>query len=385
MVQLRQLGRRGHAVTGVRDLRREGHAVDPHGAALVLRGRPDRLVAIGGHGETGPAGQPHERQHVTAGDRGDEGLLGIDAGWIGPGRGHHRRRGGGGKDLSTVEGPLVLARVLPLQEVGGVGGLAPVDDGAVGGHDGAQHSARRAIGRACPTGPGLGNMTAMGMFSSVAGRTVKRVSRARVMVPLSAAFALAMTARPARAEALPTAAELKQLSARLAPVDLTADVTRLSAAERAALARIVRAAALMDTLFMRQAWAGNETLLLRLAQDPSPRGRERLHAFRQNRGPWLRLDGDRPFLPGVGEKPAAGTFYPADATKVDLEAWLKGLAAPARASASGFFTTIRRGPDGKLTIVPYGVEYQPELARAAALLREAAARTEQPTLRAYLE
>src|SRR5581483_6301146 len=55
------------------------------------------------------------------------------------------------------------------------------------------------------------------------------------------------------------------------------------------------------------------------------------------------------------------------------------------ARAAGFFTTIRRGTDGKLVIVPYSVEYQPELAEAAARLREAAALTKQPTLKAYLE
>src|SRR4030095_15806635 len=44
----------------------------------------------------------------------------------------------------------------------------------------------------------------------------------------------------------------------------------------------------------------------------------------------------------------------------------------------------RRGPDGKLTAVPYSVEYQPELARAAGLLREAAALTSQLTLQAFL-
>src|SRR5262249_19603539 len=51
----------------------------------------------------------------------------------------------------------------------------------------------------------------------------------------------------------------------------------------------------------------------------------------------------------------------------------------------GFFTTIRRGTDGKLQLVPYSLEYQGELARAAALLRHAAASTQQPTLRAFLE
>jgi len=37
------------------------------------------------------------------------------------------------------------------------------------------------------------------------------------------------------------------------------------------------------------------TLLLDLLQDRSPLGQARVHAFMQNKGPWLRLDGDRPF------------------------------------------------------------------------------------------
>jgi hypothetical protein len=62
------------------------------------------------------------------------------------------------------------------------------------------------------------------------------------------------------------------------------------------------------------------------------------------------------------------------------------LVAPAeRTRATGFFTTIRRGPDGRLMAVPYTVEYQGELQRVSELLREAAAHTAQPTLKAYLE
>jgi hypothetical protein len=72
-------------------------------------------------------------------------------------------------------------------------------------------------------------------------------------------------------------------------------------------------------------------------------------------------------------------------TKAEVESWLRTLPAPARATAEGFFTTIRRAPDGKLQSVPYSVEYQGELERVAAQLRAAAALTQQPTLRAFLE
>ena len=148
---------------------------------------------------------------------------------------------------------------------------------------------------------------------------------------------------------------------------------------------LIAAAKIMDALFLRQVWAGNETLLLDLMRDRSPLGQARLHAFLQNKGPWLRLDGDRPFLPGVGPKPPAANFYPADATKAEVESWMHALPAPARAAAEGFFTTIRRAPDGKLQAIPYSLEYQGELERAAARLRDAARLTQQPTLRAFLE
>jgi hypothetical protein len=183
----------------------------------------------------------------------------------------------------------------------------------------------------------------------------------------------------------PDAAALNKLSARLAPVDLTVDVQTLPVNERAALVELLAAAKIMDGLFLRQAWAGNEALLLDLVRDRSPLGQARLHAFLQNKGPWLRLDGHRPLLTDIGPKPAQANFYPADATKADVEAWMRSLPAPARATADGFFTTIRRGPDGKLQAIPYSLEYQGELERAAARLREAARLTQQPTLRAFLE
>ena len=63
----------------------------------------------------------------------------------------------------------------------------------------------------------------------------------------------------------------------------------------------------------------------------------------------------------------------------------EGPAGGRAGRAQGFFTTIRRGLDGRLAAVPYSVEYQGELARAAELLREAAAATAQPTLKRFLE
>jgi hypothetical protein len=189
---------------------------------------------------------------------------------------------------------------------------------------------------------------------------------------------------PSAPAAPPDLATLNQLTARLAPVDLVADLRGLPASERAALGKIVAAAKVMDILFLRQVWAGNETLLLDLVADQSALGKARLHAFLQNKGPWSRLDDERPFLPGIGDKPVAGNFYPAGATRKEVEDWMSQLDGPAHEAANGFFSTIRRAPDGKLQVVPYSQEYQGELAQAASLLRQAAALTEQPSLRDFL-
>ena len=183
----------------------------------------------------------------------------------------------------------------------------------------------------------------------------------------------------------PMLQKIQTMTARFAPVDLTADVAALPANERQALAKMIEAARVFDALYLRQVWEGNEPLLVQLSQDETPLGRARLDYFLLNKGPWSRLDHNEPFVTGVPAKPPQGNFYAVGATKEEIEKWLAALPPAAREQATGFFTTIRRAPDGKLQAVPYSLEYQGELARVAALLREAAALTAQPTLKAYLD
>lgn len=183
----------------------------------------------------------------------------------------------------------------------------------------------------------------------------------------------------------PAMTTLATQTARFAPTELTADVASLPESERRALAHMIRAAQVMDALFLRQVWAGNDALLSALAADDSPDGRARLRYFLINKGPWSRLDHNEAFVLGAPAKPAAANFYPPDATKEDVEQWLKTLPPASRMEATGFFSVIRRAPGGALLATPYSVEYQPELAQAASHLRAAAAATAQPTLKAYLE
>jgi len=184
-----------------------------------------------------------------------------------------------------------------------------------------------------------------------------------------------------KAPASPLAAKIRQF----APTELSADTSQLSENDRKALDKLIEAAKLLDPLFLRQVWSGNEALLKKLESDTSPEGRERLHYFMINKGPWSRNEKNEPFIDGVPrEKPPQAGFYPDDMTKDEFNAWVSGLSEQDKLRATGFFTVIRRGPDGKLKIVPYHEEYREFLEPAAKLLREAADLTTNQTLKNFL-
>ena len=173
------------------------------------------------------------------------------------------------------------------------------------------------------------------------------------------------------------------MAARFAPTDISADLSKVSDTDQRVLAKLVEASKIVDALFLRQAWAGNASMLLDLVRDQSPEGRARLHYFLINKGPWSRLDHNAPFVPGAPAKPAGAGYYPVDASKAELERWIQSLPEVERARATGFFTVVRRA-GGSFVSVPYNVEYQGELARAAGLLRDAVQLTKEPTLKAFL-
>lgn len=208
----------------------------------------------------------------------------------------------------------------------------------------------------------------------------------RVSIPLLSAVLLApfASAAPASDASLPAEAELRSMAARFAPVTVKVDTSALPPNEKLALAKMVEAAKIFDALFYRQVAPLNETWLAQLVTDTSALGRARLHFFSINKGPWSRLDQHRVFIPGVGHRPPGGNFYPVDATREEIESWIKTLPKDQQEQATGFFTTVRRDAACKLMLVPYSVEYQPELIEAARLLNEAAAATTQPTLRNFL-
>lgn len=208
----------------------------------------------------------------------------------------------------------------------------------------------------------------------------------KLLVPL-VLFAAVSTAYAEPA----TVAQLDTMAKRFAPASLTADTSKLSKGDRAAIAKLIEAAKIVDTLQLRQRWSGNEALWAALQKDQTPLGRARLNAFWLNKGPWSSLDDNRSFMPleyaGIkipAKKPEGANFYPENASKAALESWMNGLPAAQKADAQWFFTVIRTGPDGKFKTVKYSDEYRADLEKLAKLLREASAATDNASLKKFL-
>ncbi len=152
---------------------------------------------------------------------------------------------------------------------------------------------------------------------------------------------------------------------------LTADLSHLSEAERAMVGVLIDASAIMDELFWRQAFGEPDDLMSQIDDAPT-------REFAQiNYGPWDRLAGNRPFVAGVGERPAGANFYPADMTDAEFEA----LEDPRK---DELYTLIRRDEAGELYVLPYHEAWPEELEQAADLLRQAAALSDSQDFAHYL-
>lgn len=179
--------------------------------------------------------------------------------------------------------------------------------------------------------------------------------------------------------------DLRKMTARFAPTEYRVDISGLSAGDRKALVKLVQASHVIDDIFMIQYWSGDHELYAKLKKDTSPLGKARLEYFWINKGPWSALDGNKAFLPGVpAEKLPGANFYPEDMTKEEFEDWVKALPEERQKAATGFFSVIHRDAAKKLSMVAFSEAYKADLEKAAKLLSEAAALTDNATLKDFL-
>jgi peptidase M49-like protein len=166
--------------------------------------------------------------------------------------------------------------------------------------------------------------------------------------------------------------------AQYTTVRLTTDLGKLTASERQMIPLLIDAARAMDAIYWRQAFGNRDSLLRSIADGGTRRYAE------INYGPWDRLDGNTPFIEGVGPKPTGAGFYPRDMTKEEFDTAAARSPTLGKALRSQY-TIVQRDSAGALTPVPYHKVYADQVAPAVAKIREAAALAEDAGLRRYLE
>jgi hypothetical protein len=163
---------------------------------------------------------------------------------------------------------------------------------------------------------------------------------------------------------------------RYTPVRLTADLSALSAREQQMIPLLIDAARAMDRIYWLEAYGSPDALISSLRDADTQRFVE------INYGPWDRLDGNAPFVAGVGPKPKGANFYPPD---MDTAAFAAAAAAPGGERLKSQYTVVRRDSGGKLVAVPYRDAFAKQVGVAAEKLRAASRLADDPGLKKYLE
>jgi len=178
---------------------------------------------------------------------------------------------------------------------------------------------------------------------------------------------------------LPVVADLEDRLAGYVPTELSPDLGHLDATQTQVLEKLVAASKLMNEIFLIQATPCRDELAARIAEIPADRQASVARYFRINGGPWDRRFHSEPFF-GSWPHPEGANYYPRDLTAEE-----KSFIEDSANKMDGLFTMIRRDEAGSLQAIPYSEFFAVQLEKAAALLNEAAALTENASLKAFLE
>ncbi len=176
----------------------------------------------------------------------------------------------------------------------------------------------------------------------------------------------------------PTESKMADRVNSYAKVRLSADLSKLTEDEQKMIPLLIEAAQQMDKIFWIEAYGDGEKLLSSIS-DPAMRQFAKI-----NYGPWDRLGDNKPFVPGVGTKPAGANFYPQDMTQQLFDQYL--IEHPEQAKElKSLYTMVRRNPDGSLKAIPYHEFFKEPTELAAKKLEEAAAFAKDPGLKKHLQ
>ena len=169
----------------------------------------------------------------------------------------------------------------------------------------------------------------------------------------------------------PAVPDIDKLLSKYTEFTLTTDVSKFTDDEKAMLKHLINVAKVMDKMFWEQAYGKKDELLNKI-DDPKLKQYTII-----NYGPWDRLDGNKPFIKGIGPKPLGANFYPKDMTKEEFEK----ADIPDKES---LYTMIRRDNEGNLRSIPYHNFFKRDIHYAADLLNTASGFASDPDFKNYL-
>ena len=168
--------------------------------------------------------------------------------------------------------------------------------------------------------------------------------------------------------------DIQQKVDEYAEFTLTSDlINTLSANEKQLVDIFIQIGEVMDDIYWDEYFGYANRDAIDTLCDPAMRAFARIQY-----GAWDRLDSERPFLPGFGERPAGCNFYPQDMTAEEFEALDDTL-------KNSQYSVIRRDAEGRLFVLPYHKAYAKELKKVDELLAKAIKLADNEGLKKYLE
>lgn len=164
--------------------------------------------------------------------------------------------------------------------------------------------------------------------------------------------------------------ELQQKVEEYAYFDLVTDLSKLSENDKQLIPIFFEIGQIMDDLFWEQTFAPKSSL-------DTIKDKWMKEFAIINYGAWDRLDNDKPFIPGFGEKPATCNYYPQDCTLEEYEACKDK-------NKDSHYTVLTRNEDGSLKAVWYHEFYKEKIDKVCALMDKAINICENPAMKKYL-
>jgi len=195
--------------------------------------------------------------------------------------------------------------------------------------------------------------------------------------------------RPLTPEEEEAAMKLEKRVKRYLPVELDVDTSYLNNTQEQVLESLINAASCMDDVFESQVWKGSKAKKEQLENEMSWNKLARLQMQYWNimKGPWDRTDENKPFAIDR-QKPDGAGFYSEDLSYKEFKVWMQ-LHPDQRQALESPVTIVKRIEQAAqypvpLEAVPYSEEYKHHLSKSADFLKEAADKTDNPSLAKFL-